>query len=231
MLNVIYAQCHKYAFMLSVIMLNVIHAQSHKYAFYAEWAKMIFSLITLSINGIFEILSKNDIQHNDSVSKIPFVLSVVMLSVIMLRVVPPSFANVHEPWGRFVKRRLVLSSSFRSDQIYKYERYDFGHTLLCYLSRTWMFNKPVSEGKSFTTPKTDIYAETPLLLCPSVLPEKLQEWFDGGGADKDGKPVSVRHCPSSVRKVNTLSLWRDSNTRPRKYRSSVLPLCWQGPMS
>ncbi len=118
MLNVIYAQCHKYAFMLSVIMLNVIHAQSHKYAFYAEWAKMIFSLITLSINGIFEILSKNDIQHNDSVSKIPFVLSVVMLSVIMLRVVPPSFANVHEPWGRFVKRRLVLSSSFRCDQIY-----------------------------------------------------------------------------------------------------------------
>ncbi len=36
----------------------------------------------------------------------------------------------------------MLSSSFRCDQIYKYEKYDFGHTLLCYLSRTYMFNKP-----------------------------------------------------------------------------------------
>ncbi len=26
----------------------------------------------------------------------------------------------------FVKQRLVLSSSFKCDQIYKYERYDFG---------------------------------------------------------------------------------------------------------
>jgi hypothetical protein len=38
----------------------------------------------------------------------------------------------------------MLSSSFRSDQIYKYEKYDFGHTLLCYLSQTWMFNNPVA---------------------------------------------------------------------------------------
>ncbi len=41
--------------------------------------------------------------------------------------------------------RLMLSSSFRCDQIYKYELYDFGNTLLCYLSRTKMFNKLASE--------------------------------------------------------------------------------------
>ncbi len=32
--------------------------------------------------------------------------------------------------------RLMLSSNFRCGQIYKYEIYDFGHTLLCYLSQT-----------------------------------------------------------------------------------------------
>ncbi len=35
-----------------------------------------------------------------------------------------------------LNKRLMLSSSFRCDQIYKYMLYDFGHTLLCYLSRT-----------------------------------------------------------------------------------------------
>jgi hypothetical protein len=38
--------------------------------------------------------------------------------------------------GRFVEQKLMLSSNFRCDQIYKNERYDFGHTLLCYLSPT-----------------------------------------------------------------------------------------------
>ncbi len=33
-------------------------------------------------------------------------------------------------------KRLMLSSSFSCDQIYKYEIYDFSHTLLCYLSQT-----------------------------------------------------------------------------------------------
>ncbi len=61
--------------------------------------------------------------------------------------------------GQFVEQKLMLSSSFRRDQIYKDERYDFGHTLLCYLSRTFMFNKSTSvyttvvclsyKGKSF----------------------------------------------------------------------------------
>jgi hypothetical protein len=36
----------------------------------------------------------------------------------------------------------MLSSSFSYDQIHKRQRCDFGHTLLCYLSRTWMFSKP-----------------------------------------------------------------------------------------
>ncbi len=39
-------------------------------------------------------------------------------------------------WGRFVEQRLMLSSNFRCDQIYKYKIHDFGQILLCYLSRT-----------------------------------------------------------------------------------------------
>jgi len=47
--------------------------------------------------------------------------------------------------GRFVEQKLMPSSSFRCYQIHNCHRYDFGHTLLCHLSRTWMFNKPTSE--------------------------------------------------------------------------------------
>jgi hypothetical protein len=43
-----------------------------------------------------------------------------------------------------LNKRLMLSLSFRCDQIYKFELYDSGHTLLCFLSRTEMFNKPTS---------------------------------------------------------------------------------------
>ncbi len=35
-----------------------------------------------------------------------------------------------------LNKRLMLSSRFRCDLIYMYEIYDFGHTLLCYLSWT-----------------------------------------------------------------------------------------------
>jgi hypothetical protein len=45
---------------------------------------------------------------------------------------------------RFVEQMLMLSSSFRRDQIYKCQRYNFGHTLICYLSPDLMFNKPTS---------------------------------------------------------------------------------------
>jgi len=44
--------------------------------------------------------------------------------------------------GRFVKQKLLLSSSFGRDLFYMFLRYDFGHTRLCSLSRPWMFNKP-----------------------------------------------------------------------------------------
>jgi hypothetical protein len=40
-----------------------------------------------------------------------------------------------ESYGRFVDQKLIHSSSFRCDQIYKCQRY-FSHTLLCYLSRS-----------------------------------------------------------------------------------------------
>ncbi len=53
--------------------------------------------------------------------------------------------------GSFVEQKLLLSLSFRRDQIYKRQRYDFGHTLLRYLSRTWVFNKPTSEAGSLST--------------------------------------------------------------------------------
>ncbi len=46
--------------------------------------------------------------------------------------------------GLFVGLKLVLSCSFRCDQIHGRNRYDFGHTLLCFLSPTKMFNKPTS---------------------------------------------------------------------------------------
>jgi hypothetical protein len=59
-------------------------------------------------------------------------LSVIMLSVVMLNVVAPTY----DPVAGSLNKRLMLSSSFRCDQIYKYETYNFGHTLLCYLSPT-----------------------------------------------------------------------------------------------
>jgi hypothetical protein len=49
-------------------------------------------------------------------------------------------------WSWCVDQRLMLSSSFSSVQIYENKRYDFGHTLLYYLSRTQMFNKTTPEA-------------------------------------------------------------------------------------
>ncbi len=47
--------------------------------------------------------------------------------------------------GQFVEHMVMLRSSLRSDQIYKHELYDFGHTWLSYLCKPYMFNKPTSE--------------------------------------------------------------------------------------
>jgi hypothetical protein len=38
--------------------------------------------------------------------------------------------NVNNFRGRFVEQMLMLSSNFRCDQIYKYERLNFGHTVV-----------------------------------------------------------------------------------------------------
>ncbi len=43
---------------------------------------------------------------------------------------------IMDPEAGLMNKRLMLSSSFRCDQIYKYKLYDFGRTLLCYLSGT-----------------------------------------------------------------------------------------------
>jgi hypothetical protein len=48
----------------------------------------------------------------------------------------PKLKNVNKPMAGSLNKRLMLSSSFRCDQIYMYEIYNFGHTLLCYLSPT-----------------------------------------------------------------------------------------------
>jgi hypothetical protein len=36
---------------------------------------------------------------------------------------------------QFVEQKLILSSIFRWNQIYKWQIYDFGHTLVCYFVR------------------------------------------------------------------------------------------------
>ncbi len=48
----------------------------------------------------------------------------------------PSLTFVGNAVAGSLNKRLMLSSSFRCDQIYNYEIYNFGHTLLCYLSPT-----------------------------------------------------------------------------------------------
>ncbi len=49
-------------------------------------------------------------------------------------------------WGQVFVQKFMHSSNSRCDQIYSNERYDFGHTLLCYSSQTWLFNKPIPEA-------------------------------------------------------------------------------------
>jgi hypothetical protein len=50
------------------------------------------------------------------------------------------------PRGWFAEQKLTLSYSFRCDQILSFACYEFGHTLLCCFSLTWMFNKSHSEA-------------------------------------------------------------------------------------
>ncbi len=55
-----------------------------------------------------------------------------------------SYIFLKSPEAALLNKGLMLSSSFRCDQIYRYKIYHFGHTFLCYLSQTLMFNKPTS---------------------------------------------------------------------------------------
>ncbi len=56
-------------------------------------------------------------------------------------------------WGRFVEQMLMLSSCFRCYQIHNYQRYDFGHTLLCHISRTWYSTNPPLKLDKFLAAK------------------------------------------------------------------------------
>ncbi len=47
---------------------------------------------------------------------------------------------------RPVEQRFMLSYSFRYDQIYKIQIYDWGCTLFCYLSQTLRLNKQTYEA-------------------------------------------------------------------------------------
>jgi hypothetical protein len=72
-----------------------------------------------------------------------------IIYLVIINMVTPKARAKHEPFvqqtglrpdsiirGRFVEQMLMLSSSFRCDQIHNCHWYDLGHTLLCYLSRT-----------------------------------------------------------------------------------------------
>ncbi len=61
-------------------------------------------------------------------------------NIIMIWVTPKAAAKLEvlfkQPEAGLLNKKLMLSLSSRCDQIYEYELYDLGHTLLCYLSWT-----------------------------------------------------------------------------------------------
>jgi len=63
-----------------------------------------------------------------------------------------------------------LSSKAKCDQIYKYQRYDFGYTLLCYLSTTFMFNEPASVQYTLTSRLNSYYATATEEINETVKP-------------------------------------------------------------
>jgi hypothetical protein len=46
-----------------------------------------------------------------------------------------------------LNKMVILTHSFKCDQMYTYGGFNYGHTLLCCLSKTYMFNKPTSEAR------------------------------------------------------------------------------------
>jgi hypothetical protein len=68
-----------------------------------------------------------------------------------------AYGQALESSGRFIEKKLMLSSSFRCYQIHNCHRHDLGYTLLCYLSLTLTFNKPTLVC---CTTKSDISSTT-----------------------------------------------------------------------
>jgi len=59
-----------------------------------------------------------------------------------------SFCSTNWP---LVEQKLILSYRFSCDRILNRPIYEFGHTLLRYLSPTSLFNKPESDSSVATT--------------------------------------------------------------------------------
>jgi len=84
----------------------------------------------------------SDLDLQKSGTKIITIIATILVTLVVLL---KSDLDVQQPhiWGGFVERKLVLSFSFRCDQIQERNCYEYGHTLLCYLRQTWMFNNPI----------------------------------------------------------------------------------------
>jgi hypothetical protein len=83
-----------------------------------------------------------------------FTLSVIMLNVIMLSVIELSVAAkylvlAHKIRGWLIEQKLMLRSTFSCYQIHNCQRYDFGLTLLCHLSRTCIQPTHSLDGSTF----------------------------------------------------------------------------------
>ncbi len=76
-----------------------------------------------------------------------------------------------------LNKRLMLSSSFRCDQIYKYEISNLGHTLLCYLSPTLMFNELTWGERKLTIKFFLINLATDFYWQPSYLQGESSSLF------------------------------------------------------
>jgi hypothetical protein len=76
-----------------------------------------------------------------------FIVSVLLIFCVgkalsETNILVPSHSLWGSKGGQFVEQKLMLSSSFRYDQIY-----DFGHSLLCWLTQPWIFSEPTSEAR------------------------------------------------------------------------------------
>ncbi len=98
--------------------------------------------------GTVSLFTEIDEKMSPWVKKIGVIFCKLDRFIIVNKICKCSQTSEFTPlysWGPFVEQKLMLSSSFKCDQNYKYERYYFGHTLLCFLSPTSMFNKPTTE--------------------------------------------------------------------------------------